>query len=304
MLARTQEALHQTRDSEAPQKVTALRRLLSGLFDYAGLFPPASLPLPTAIEDYRHYLVGPRADALGCFVIGLAHVPTLSAISPADLGMIPLSASGAFSDPWAKISDLLNAGFCVRMVEVKIDEVSQVHALGKIMPPNVTMYFEIPFHRVMEDFLSAIASVGGRVKLRMGGVSPEAFPDVDTVAATLQCLAAHHLRFKATAGLHHPIRSSHPVTSAPDAPAVWMHGFLNFCCAAALLHQGGSLHNAAALLAEQDPSAWTVAQDFVQWRSHRWSIRHLAELRDNFLMSIGSCSFTEPFEDLEALGWL
>ena len=47
----------------------ALRALLSGLIDYADLFPPASLDLPAAMRNYTAYRKGPHAWMLGRFVV-------------------------------------------------------------------------------------------------------------------------------------------------------------------------------------------------------------------------------------------
>ena len=47
----------------------SLRTLLSGVLDYAGLFPPAKLPLDEAFANYLRYRAGPNAWMLGRFVI-------------------------------------------------------------------------------------------------------------------------------------------------------------------------------------------------------------------------------------------
>jgi hypothetical protein len=64
--------------------VEARRELLSGLIDYAGLFPPASLALIEAIRNYQSYRDGPHAWMLARFVIPAA----LAEQAPADF---PLS---------------------------------------------------------------------------------------------------------------------------------------------------------------------------------------------------------------------
>jgi hypothetical protein len=46
----------------------SLRALLSGLIDYAGLFPPASLPLEPALDNYLRYRTEPEAWMLGRFI--------------------------------------------------------------------------------------------------------------------------------------------------------------------------------------------------------------------------------------------
>jgi len=66
----------------------ALRELLRGLIDYAGLFPPASLDLPEAVRNYQTYRRGPHAWLLARFVVPAsraAEVPgdfPLSVIAP------------------------------------------------------------------------------------------------------------------------------------------------------------------------------------------------------------------------------
>ena len=43
----------------------SLRALLTGLIDYAGLFPPAKLDMATNVRNYATYLAGDHAFALG-----------------------------------------------------------------------------------------------------------------------------------------------------------------------------------------------------------------------------------------------
>ena len=47
----------------------ALRALLGGSVDYAGLFPPAALALEPALDNYAAYLRSQEAWMLGCFVL-------------------------------------------------------------------------------------------------------------------------------------------------------------------------------------------------------------------------------------------
>ncbi|HXA50274.1 MAG TPA: hypothetical protein VNV86_08230 [Candidatus Acidoferrum sp.] len=60
----------------------ALRELLRGLIDYAGLFPPASLDVPDAVRNYRAYRSGPHAWMLGRFVVPAARVAEIPADFP------------------------------------------------------------------------------------------------------------------------------------------------------------------------------------------------------------------------------
>ena len=138
----------------------------------------------------------------------------------------------------------------------------------------------------------------------MGGVVAESFPSVPEVVQMLQALADLRLTFKATAGLHHPLRSRRPLTYQPQSPTGIMHGFVNVCCAASLVYAAGEAGDAAALLEDEDPSAWRVTSDAIQWRDRSFAVDQLADVRKQFLISIGSCSFEEPVRDLQSLGWL
>ena len=117
-------------------------------------------------------------------------------------------------------------------------------------------------------------------------------------------LATHKLRFKATAGLHHPLRSLQPLTYQQNSPHGRMHGFVNLLSAAALVHFGGTARDAQNILMEEDPKAFAVTQNCIEWHNRRWSTAQLQDVRRSFLIRIGSCSFTEPMDELEALGWL
>jgi hypothetical protein len=284
--------------------VNALDCLLSNLFDYAGLFPPANLSLSVAVENYRHYSTGPQKRYLGCFVVPVFQLSALHQMLIDSDCSLPLSVTGSDTNPWLDAGSGRLPALKIEAVEVKAESSAHISSLSRRLPAGIIPYFEIPVANVTRDILSVVSSCGGRAKLRLGGVNSAAIPDPDTVAVALQQVAISRLPFKATAGLHHPIRSFHALSSEPTAPRAMMHGFLNFCCASALLHFGGSLQDAAKLLAEEDPSAWRVANNCIQWRDAIWTTPQIAEWRRNALMSIGSCSFTEPFEDLEALGWL
>src|SRR5216683_631476 len=54
--------------------MSALRALLTGLIDYAGLFPPSALDMPAAVRNYAAYRLSEHAWALGRFVVPLARL--------------------------------------------------------------------------------------------------------------------------------------------------------------------------------------------------------------------------------------
>ncbi|MBY0232917.1 MAG: hypothetical protein K2W96_26845, partial [Gemmataceae bacterium] len=66
-----------------------LRELLAGLIDYAGLFPPAKLPLADALRLWREYAAGPDAWMLGRFVIQASRLHEIEYE-----GSLPIAALG------------------------------------------------------------------------------------------------------------------------------------------------------------------------------------------------------------------
>ena len=54
--------------------------LLSGLVDYAGLFPPASLDMPSAVRNYDAYRRGPHAWMLGRLIVPASRLGEFEAV--------------------------------------------------------------------------------------------------------------------------------------------------------------------------------------------------------------------------------
>ena len=158
------------------------------------------------------------------------------------------------------------------------------------------MYCEVPI-----GDLDEVKRAGCFAKLRTGGVKPEAIPAVGDVAAFIVACAERRLPFKATAGLHHPVRAPHPLTYEADAPRAVMHGFLNVFLAAAFAWHGD--RDLEPVLAETDPAAFRF-DERAHWRDRSLDADQVREARQQFAHSFGSCSFEEPVRDLEALGLL
>lgn len=239
----------------------SLRVLLEGLIDYAGLFPPAALSMQDAVRNYARYREGAWSWALGRFVVPLERVPEV----PAEF---PLSILGRD--------------------EVKASSAAELEGL----PPGT--FVEIADLALVGE----LARRDLRAKIRTGGITPDAFPAIGDVARFIRTCKEHGVAFKATAGLHHPLRCIKPLTYDSDAPVGTMHGFLNVFLAAALPA------HADAILAEEDPRALSFDDEGVTWRGQRATVRELEEMRRTFAISFGSCSFEEPVADLQALGWL
>ena len=254
---------------------TALRTLLEGLIDYAGLFPPAALPMHDALRNYIRYRKGEYAWALGRFVVAAERLQEV----PADFPLTVLWNTGA--PPKAEVLEAKAA---------TVDDVERIAAERG----TATVYVEIRDVAL----IAHLARLGLRAKIRTGGVTIEAFPPVEDVAAFIRACHSASVPFKATAGLHHPLRCARPLTYDRDAPTGTMHGFLNVFLAAAMPE------HADAILVEQDPASIRFDDEGVSWRDQHVSTGALATMRREFAISFGSCSFEEPIAELQALGWL
>ena len=130
-----------------------------------------------------------------------------------------------------------------------------------------------------------VAAADHRLKLRLGNVDHDLVPDSATVAAWIDAALDREIRFKATAGLHRAVRH--------DPEGGGAHGFLNVMAATQALWDGGSVDDATAVLEQRDGAALAAAVTGPEPSSAR-----------RWFTSFGSCSVTEPLDDLIALGLL
>lgn len=293
----------------------AARALLTGVVDYAGLFPPAGLAMPAAVAEYARWRSSAEGWLLGRFVVPAAR---LSELSQAALPHFPAPGSGA---PW-RLSALVGAdpaadrvqitafnadhgGWArVDTVELRAASAAEVKAALGALPRRLAAYVELAPGATTTEALPVLAAAGARAKLRAGGLVPSAIPSLEQVAGFILACAGARVPFKATAGLHHALRAERALTYEADSPRAPMHGFLNVFAASALAWQGAPPAQVEAALAEAAPSAFRFEDDALVWRGERLATAALAECRQAFACSFGSCSFEEPLADLRALGVL
>lgn len=293
--------------------MAALSTLLQNLVDYAGLFPPAKLPMADAVRNYAAYLAGPHRAALGRFIVPLARLVEFEAAHAA-LGAeagpgweLSVIAGPQPAADWAAIRDFHARQTAARIVsfETKAATPAEVAAGVAGLPAGLEAWIEVsPAAPDLPALLAAIKQTGRGAKLRLGGVTADAFPSPASVIRFLQLCREHGLILKATAGLHHPLRGDYRLTYEPGSPHGRMFGFLNLFLAAALVHRGGGEAEALALLDDADAANFRSTPAALGWRGHEFSLAQLAATRQHFCRSFGSCSFTEPLEGLHDLHWL
>ncbi len=316
----------------------ALRALVASIIDYAGLFPPACLPLDTAIRNYARYRTEPDAWMLERFIIPVGRLGDLAPYAelfaenpPFRFSVLGVGGPDAEAFLQAFEADLETIQAFHRrhpgQVQVEAMEVrlptallgadadiarAFLDAVGRLRAasaPGLELFFEAPLDETLRAtapaLLTAMAAYnhehGPRVgfKMRTGGTEPAAFPAAGLLAYALTACLRAGVPFTATAGLHHPVRRYHASVGAH------MYGFFNFFGAAVLAAEH-SLDEATvrAILLDEDPAHFRFTPDAFAWMTYPVSPETIRLVRHAFACSYGSCSFDEPREDLQAMGLL
>jgi hypothetical protein len=293
-----------------------VRALLGHIVDYAGLFPPAKLDMKPTVANYATHLAGPHEWMLDRLIVPVAR---FEEFEDAAAGVLP---GGADDDPWhvsaltrpagddalaedlaailrfnRKHADAEAGRAVVDAIELRADGVEAIDRALDRMPDELFPFFELPAGADPRGMIAALAGADAAAKIRTGGVTPDLFPTPDEVAQFIVACAAAQVPFKATAGLHHPVRH---VDASVGTEAF---GFLNVFVAAALAFTRE--RDAAGLLevlTETSPEAFVFDDAALTWRGERLEADALEDARLAFAVSFGSCSFTEPIEDLQKLG--
>ena len=197
--------------------------LLTRLIDHAPLFPPASLPLPDALEEDRRARDDPAAFVLARFVCPASRVP--------DLGDEERALSVVLDEP--------------PPADPRIEAVETT--APDAVPSGVETYVELPIDDALEARLDEVAARGFHAKVRCGG---KVTPTVDELARFVRACRAHGLPFKATAGLHHAVRAEDRVPAE--------HGFLNLLAAVVFDDEQAALAetDAAAFSLTREHFSW------------------------------------------------
>lgn len=307
----------------------AVRTLLSAGIDYAGMFPPAALSLRAAVQNYAMYQAGEHAWMLGRFIIPAGRLPELAdAVCLQDPGS-QYNVRGRISErkisqseirKW-KISALLGEQYqseltsivdfnaenrcpvSVDTIEMKPALADRVEEVVTAAPAGIEVFAEIPLQASIAS-LEGLQSRGARAKVRTGGLVPAAIPSPRDLAVFLVNAAKAKIPFKATAGLHHPLRCFKALTYESNAPSGDMHGFINLLAASALALTGASPDLLSEILADQNLSSFQLSGSGLRWKKQSLSNLQLKLAREHMLLSFGSCSFEEPVHELSAMGWL
>jgi hypothetical protein len=311
---------------------SAKRALLDRLIDDAGLFPPAELPMRLALRAHARHRESAYWWAGGRFVVPASRLDEFAAARegaadrPIDLSVIlDAGALGAKGDTVradlhridriAALSGVTVSSLEARLPQLTLDEPAMQRIVADIVErypsAEIAFWYESSYSAgwtaPLESWLPVLAAARAAAppnltlgaKIRCGGARSGATPSVEDLAAFVVAAHAHDVPWKATAGLHHPVRGQHGV-----AGGAVPHGFLNLFVAGVALHAGAlDAARVADVIAEQDPRAFVVDPAHIAWRDVRIEPEQIAAARER-CVSFGSCSFDEPVNDLRELGIL
>jgi hypothetical protein len=314
------------------------KAFLGELIDYAGLFPPAGLPLEEAIANYGRYRQSNLSWMLSRFIIPVAKLTDLTAISDGrfqadDPYRFSVLGSGgqdsaSFLDGVRSDIEMVKIfreahgdGVLVDVYEVRLPQttvasgdVLEINGLlaaaGNLLNENgLRPFYEAALGHdwrssvdVSVQAIAAYNSATGQqagFKLRTGGLDAAAFPSQYQVAHVIAVCRDAAVPLKCTAGLHHPIRHH------DDGVHTKMHGFINVF-AAGIIAKAYNLpeQEIAAVVADENPKHFVFNDRMFSWLDRIVSPGKIETARQENIISFGSCSFEEPMEDLQRLDWL
>lgn len=270
--------------------------LLAHLCDDAAIFPPGLKPLEQAVPDHLEHRRSGRAGYVGPFLLSAAALaqagPIVAGIPAGAIDLaLTLTDETALADALATVDAL--PAFTLVGVEVPLsagtDPAEAVASIQRLVAGrDIETFIEIPRDDRRAAAIEAAREAGMQAKFRTGGVRAELYPDEAELADGIIAAVRAGLAFKATAGLHHAVRNTDPERGFEQ------HGFLNIMLAVSVVVAGGDRDAVIEALAERDGEALARrlgALDDDQARAVRGWFR-----------SFGTCSISEPIEELTALG--
>lgn len=293
----------------------AVKTLLSGAIDYAGLFPPAGLSMSDAVINYATYRASNYKWMLGRFVVAAARLDEFyqhardfiarDAAPPWRVAVVVGNDVTRTIDQVKEFNAANGQTVICDTLEIRAESEGMIENTALSLPNDVTAYFEVALDETLPDIISTLSIRGQRAKIRTGGLTPEAFPPTKAIIRFVRTCLAANVPFKATAGLHHPIRCFRPLTYEANSPQGTMHGFLNLFLMTAFAREGYRPTLLHDVMEEEFEEVFRFEDKSVTWRDeYVLTDVQIDSMRSQALQSFGSCSFDEPVSDLQKLGIL
>lgn len=308
---------------------SAIETLLTGLFDYAGMFPPASLSFDECLDmAIAHPRELKRPHMIGSdMVLSIEHLPRITSrvlehagfehgrcfkVALLGAALSEQSATeGNLGKELATLRSCSTSQVGITSYEVKVSEVLQrapsrlerlcVEIQGglKDLPCIIFLEPDLGGARWEEalDYVCSIAAMlsegegGARIGVKLRCSGPQAVT-LQKLSSAIAIIAAKAVHSKATAGLHHPIIERDRYQNE--------FGFLNLSVALLLKSAFGDDFSEADTMRCLSCSE---ISDFefngaLKFKQHAISRSEIQAIRQSLHFSIGSCSLLEPDRDL------
>lgn len=268
-----------------------------GIVDDAAIFPPGNAPFHEALAAHHAQYAEYANGLVGSFVLRDTDLP-LARGARARMSIVATGGAGQLAGPLGLCRRL---GLAVAGIETALRDLDDLPGNARrvvaavdaarsegVADDELPVYVELPQTGPSGSWLAAadvVAESGLRLKMRTGGPEASTFPSAEMLASWIGAALDRETAFKCTAGLHHAV--AHTDSSTGFAH----HWFLNVLLATRASLDGDDV---VAVLAERDPEAlvarFRALGDDALARTRRW------------FTSFGSCSATEPYDDLVGLG--
>jgi hypothetical protein len=314
-------------------------RFFHSIFDYAGMFPPASLSLSEAFRNYQKYLGCEYDWMLSKFIcpfrkaseiITLPEFSTLDPARKAKLSMLctPSPLTNNFIAEFAKdVVELSNLGkefeskLAFETIELKLPNDLAVNGDRKdisIFLDRLTEIVKESFsHRVfifcelplIGDFNLLMRSAVQAIEIHNEKFEDTGFKlrtggtDASDFPAPENIVAALRTCLIHKVTLKFTAGMHHPIRHFDKSIGTMMHGFINVFGAGIIAFRHAiSDHELKKIISEEDPSKFVFTEEGFEWGEWKCSLAEIHGARNSLVQSVGSCSFDEPVDDLKKLG--
>jgi hypothetical protein len=317
--------------------VDALKTLLLRSLDYAGVFPPAQLPMNDAIAEFARCLEDNNEWFMARFVLPAARIGEFAQCSRA-----PLAEAAATHKPWHATGLLRSSSSIDEAISILRSDLSLLRGLIQSHPEALTVdSCELPLpeevltthdqeiargflaaaRRIFEEFnfqvpvfwevnlsksFEHVALAAHQANVVHPGTVGLKFRTGGLTAAAIVSPENLARAFRVAQTVRVPFKLTAGLHLAmrhfDSGVGAEVFGFLNVFCAAVLgwTHQLSETE-LRLMLEEKDSRAFGFAADGISWKKYTASIAQIRSVRADGLRSFGSCSFQEPIDDLKTL---
>lgn len=290
----------------------SLRVLLTNIFDYAGMFPPASRSFEAALQESSSFpttLSRPWMVSSD-IVLDTEHAHKLRGVN---LGMYAARTPFrvcllATEDPDRVIHEathLLRKEPKIEITSLEIKTSPELagealehygpfassHGILLCLEPNLS---QEDWREILQRTVERLRNSTIRPALKCRLTGPTGISS-DRFAAAIAAANNHGIPLKVTGGLHHPIvepeRHPFPMGFLNVAVGVMLHRRLGETISEGMLEE---------ILTNKDPRAFTFGET-LGYKDLRISISELRSVKERGNFTIGSCSIHEPDADLTRL---